>query len=324
LGTSSIEYKPFGTQIDFLPIVLGNGNIRLEVRPRVSDLDFSIPVDLNGIVLPALDVRQVDTAVEMKAGQTFAIAGLIQEKSKSRNRGLPFLTNMPIIGIPFRGTENEVEEIELLVLVTPEFVDPIDAYSACAGPGYATTNPTTHQLFCAGHVEVPAHCNPIAGPLACGECGGPCGANSGCATCRANAFSNGHIHVQGGMGYDQVPPPAMNGQTITDGVPSGAQPMQMEPGTQMLPPQRQQQLPPQMPVDLPLPNEGASARRTFPQIANRGVVPQNPVTRPYVPPREPVYMRNAPVPNNPQGGRGASQSTPGQSGLIGPVGYDIQ
>jgi pilus assembly protein CpaC len=324
LGTSSIEYKPFGTQIDFLPIVLGNGNIRLEVRPRVSDLDFSIPVDLNGIVLPALDVRQVDTAVEMKAGQTFAIAGLVQEKTKSKNRGFPYLADIPVVGVPFRATSNEVEEIELLIMVTPEFVDPLDSHmAACGGPGYATTNPTNEQLYCGGHVEVPAHCNPIFGPLTCGECGGVGG---GCQ-CGNNAFSHGNVQILGGSGYDHAHMPPANGPTISDSVPAG-QAMPIRP--QSLPGQMSQ--PPQMPVDIPLPSgDSAAARRAIPQIAGRSPVPlpmggspQNPGVQPYAPPRQPVYLRNAPIPNNPQPAGSSAATAPGQSGLIGPVGYDIR
>ena len=92
LGTASIEYKPYGTQVDFLPIVLGNGNIRLEVRPRISDLDPANGIVLQNIQVPALDTRQVDTAVEMKAGQTFALAGLVQERTDVLKRGLPYVS----------------------------------------------------------------------------------------------------------------------------------------------------------------------------------------------------------------------------------------
>ena len=86
LGTSSIEFKKFGTQVDFLPIVLGNGNIRLEVRPRISELDRSNGIVLQNVQIPALTVREVDTAVEMKAGQTFALAGLIQRRTEHVDR----------------------------------------------------------------------------------------------------------------------------------------------------------------------------------------------------------------------------------------------
>src|SRR3954471_3049374 len=130
LGTASIEYKPFGTQIDFLPIVLGNGRIRLEVRPRISEIDDSRSVVIQNFTVPALTVRQVDTAVEMQAGQTFALAGLVQERTEVEKRGLPYVCDMPIIGVPFRKTEDVTNEIELLILVTPEFVDPIDPCEA--------------------------------------------------------------------------------------------------------------------------------------------------------------------------------------------------
>jgi pilus assembly protein CpaC len=328
LGTSSIEYKPFGTQIDFLPIVLGNGSIRLEVRPRVSDLDFSVPVNLNGIILPALDVRQVDTAVEMKAGQTFAIAGLIQEKTKSRNRGFPYLANVPVVGVPFRGTENEVEEIELLVLVTPEFVDPIDQSLAnCQGPGLATTNPTNGQLYCAGHVEVPVYANPTSGPVACGECGCTNGSCNCGGSAHAHAFSNSQVIIQGGAGYDN----GLNAPTMVPGMmPNSPQAM---PGGNR--PMNAQPLPANVPVDLPLPSaeapmgNGAGLRRPAPQVASRPAVPmagrpQQAVSSPYAPQRQPVYLRNAPIPNNPQPAGAVPASASGGSGLIGPIGYDPQ
>ena len=170
LGTTSIEFKPFGTQIDFLPIVLGNGNIRLEVRPRISEIDPAASIRLQDIDVPGFKVRQVDTAVEMKAGQTFALAGLVQERTNAVNRGVPYLSDMPILGVPFRSTRNEVEEIELLVMVTPEFVDPLDRHQVpCGGPGTYTTYPSNRDLYCGGHVEVPLHCNPTTGLSACGD-----------------------------------------------------------------------------------------------------------------------------------------------------------
>ena len=99
----------------------------MEVRPRISEIDASRSVTIQNSVIPALTVRDVDTAVEMKAGQTFALAGLIQERIEEQVNGLPFLSDIPIFGIPFRKTEEKVNEIELLILVTPEFVDAIDS-----------------------------------------------------------------------------------------------------------------------------------------------------------------------------------------------------
>lgn len=195
LGTASIEFKPFGTQIDFLPIVLGNGNIRLEVRPRISEIDDSRSIVIQNFVIPALTVRQVDTAVEMKAGQTFAIAGLVQERTESIKRGLPYISDMPIVGLPFRKVEDETNEIELLIVVTPEFVDPIDACEApCGGPGTYTTSPNNRGLYCGGYMEVPTACNPTNGLSSCGQ--DPCGrCNNGCQ-CNGGAVTNG-MSVQG-------------------------------------------------------------------------------------------------------------------------------
>ena len=116
MGQTTIEYKKFGTQIDFVPIVLGNGNIRLEVRPRVSEPDDSRGVNLGNFVVPAFTVREVDTAVELKAGQTLALAGLVQTRVEAQERGLPFVSDLPFIGAAFRSVSEEVNEVELLIL----------------------------------------------------------------------------------------------------------------------------------------------------------------------------------------------------------------
>src|SRR5262249_2469007 len=151
-----------GTQVDFLPIVLGNGNIRLEVRPRISEIDDSRSVVIQNFVVPSLTVREVDTAVEMRAGQTFALAGLVQQRKEWLMRGLPYISDVPVLSLPFRKTEDNVNEIELLILVTPEFVDAIEPCDVpCGGPGYATVSPNNHDLYCGAHLEVPYECNPI-------------------------------------------------------------------------------------------------------------------------------------------------------------------
>lgn len=333
LGTTTIEYKKFGTQVDFLPIVLGNGNIRLEVRPRISEIDDSRSVTLDSFTIPALTVREVDTAVEMKASQTFALAGLVQERTESINHGLPYLKDIPIFGVPFRKTEEEQNEIELLILVTPEFVDPLDPHQApCEGPGYATTSPERGDLYCAGHLEVPAYSNPIRGPLACGECGGTGGCNCGG---RTNAFSHGGMMIQGGAGYDNgnhAPTMAAPSTIYEPASPNG--PARMSPS--MRQPQNAQPMPSNLPVDLPLPGpdtpvgNSAGLRRGVPQMANRpmtapmGGMPQATGQQPYMPQRQPVYLRNAPIPNNPQPAAGRPATTSGGTGLIGPVGYDAQ
>ncbi len=341
LGTSSIEFKPYGTQVDFLPIVLGNGNIRLEVRPRISEIDPARSVELSGFDIPALTVRQVDTAVEMKAGQTFAIAGLVQERTESLNRGLPYLSDLPVIGVPFRRMRDEVNEIELLILVTPEFVDPMDPCEVpCGGPGYATTSPNNRDLYCNGYVEVPAHCNPTRGPLACGNdcgmngCGTPGNGNCGHGNYRGAPMPHvtDGVTMPGGVGFDESYAP----QTITDQHPqsSGGTSPQLEP----IPTPSSQPMP-SAPDDLQLPNgsdqpmngeeltdpmvpDAVQTAPLLPGYTGQGG-PQYTAPRPYSRSRQPVFTRNTSRPNNPQPTQPAT-TTQDESGLIGPVGYDTE
>lgn len=169
LGNVSIEYKQFGTRVDFVPIVLGNGNIRLEVRPNVSEVDPTLGVEVNGFTVPGVRDRSVETAVEMRSGQTLAIAGLIQNKVTAENIGLPVLADLPWVGSLFRRVNEEVNEIELLIVVRPELIAPLDAHQVPQlGPGEHTTSPSDIDLMARGYVEVPkscpdARCQPPAG-----------------------------------------------------------------------------------------------------------------------------------------------------------------
>jgi pilus assembly protein CpaC len=159
LGTISIQYRQFGTRVDFVPIALGNGRVRLEVRPQVSEIDPSRSVVINNTTVPGLRSRWVDTAVEMNAGQTLALAGLIQTQIEAETRGLPVLGDMPWVGPAFRRVREQANEIELLVLVTPEFVDALDPQDVPpCGPGEMTTSPTDGELYIRGYIEVPNEC----------------------------------------------------------------------------------------------------------------------------------------------------------------------
>lgn len=296
LGQIAIEYKPFGTQVDFLPIVLGNGKIRLEVRPRVSDLDFANAVTIDSTQVPALTVRQVDTAVEMNAGQTFAIAGLIQQRTRSSNAGVPLLSEIPILGIPFRRVENEVEEVELLVLVTPELVDAMDPHQVPpCGPGMGTVSPRDCELYIDGTIEVPNAC-------------GPC-QNGGCGSC--NACQSG--------GFPGPPEQLLNGT-------AGGRSAQVQPmGHQMMNPQMMGQ--PQMALEvMPLPeptpalSDGARATDADqgpslggPAFGQAQESERSPHYRASVPQK---FVRQASRPYQP------APTVPAGSAYIGPVGYD--
>ena len=156
LGTVSIEYKKFGTQVDFVPIVLGNGLIRLEVRPRVSEIDSTRSVTINNTTIPGLRVREVDTGVEMRAGQTLALAGLVQTRVEAENKGIPFVSELPWIGGMFRRVHEENNEIELLILVTPEIIEAVEPHQISPiGPGQNTCSPSDKDFYAHGHLEVP-------------------------------------------------------------------------------------------------------------------------------------------------------------------------
>lgn len=160
LGVTTIEYREFGTQIDFVPVILGNGNIRLEVLAQVTEIDPSLAVAVGTGSVPGFRSRRADTAMEMKAGQTMAIAGLVYNRLDSQVRGVPVLSDLPWAGAAFRRNTETNNEVELIIMVTPEFTDAMDATEVPAcGPGQNTTSPTDGELYIRGYQEVPrANC----------------------------------------------------------------------------------------------------------------------------------------------------------------------
>jgi pilus assembly protein CpaC len=155
-GNISINFKPFGTQIDFVPIVLGNGGVRLEVRPQVSELDRTIGVSINGTTVPGFRERMVDTGVELKFGQTLAIAGLLQQRVEMEKRGLPYLMDVPYLGMLFSRKVSTINEVELLIVVRPELVEAMDPDQVPpCGPGANSMSPDDCDLYWRGYMEVP-------------------------------------------------------------------------------------------------------------------------------------------------------------------------
>ena len=189
-GTVGTRFEPFGTQLTFLPIVLGNGKIYLEVEPVISQLNANNGFIIGGVAVPGRDEQRVRTAIMMEPGQTFAIGGLIQNEVGGNTTKTPILGDLPFIG-PFWSTVAHTEtEREVVVLVTPYLVDPMDCRQApCKLPGFETRTPDDFELFLElileaprGQREVfpnkkyrPAWMNdPLADKFPCGgiECGG--------------------------------------------------------------------------------------------------------------------------------------------------------
>ena len=125
VGQVSIEYKEFGVRLNFTPTIAGD-LIRLKVRPEVSELDFNNGITMEGFRIPALQVRRAETEVELRDGQSFAVAGLIDNTAQTDKSAIPLLSQVPIIGHLFASKADRQERTELLVLITPRLVRPLN------------------------------------------------------------------------------------------------------------------------------------------------------------------------------------------------------
>ena len=151
----TVEFKDFGVQLDFIPHVLDDGRIRLAVTPEVSSIDFSLGTTLvqGGTPVPGLDTRRVTTTVEMGQGQTLAMAGLMQVQIEADTSRIPGLGDLPIIGVMFSNTSHQRMEKELVVLVTPYLVDPMNPCQVPATPGDEIKDPTDFEFYLLNRVE---------------------------------------------------------------------------------------------------------------------------------------------------------------------------
>ena len=151
-GSISIEYKPFGISLKFRPTVVGDGGIRLEVASEVSQVAEAL--DSSGQIgafrSPTFITRRADTTLEMKSGQTFAMAGLLSERTTAVSSRVPGLGDLPILGSLFRSVEYKKGETELLVLVTASLVEPVSQITLPPLPGETHTDPTDWELYFMG------------------------------------------------------------------------------------------------------------------------------------------------------------------------------
>lgn len=120
----SIQFREFGVRLGFAPTVQNDGTIRLRVEPEVSALDFANALQLSGFLIPALSTRRAETEVQLRDGETFAIAGLIDQRTREAASKVPVLGDIPILGALFRGKAERQDTTELLVMVTPRRVQP--------------------------------------------------------------------------------------------------------------------------------------------------------------------------------------------------------
>ena len=168
--TITVDYKPFGVNLSFVPTVLAGSVINLKLTPSVSQLDYTNAIRNQGFVIPALTKREAKTTIELRDGQSFAIAGLLQSEGLRDIAEVPWLGSLPVIGALLRSASYQQNETDLVVIVTPHLVAP-------ARPGEPLTTPldtmqpsNDRDLFLLGRTEVgkkatkPAMVNPGVQP----------------------------------------------------------------------------------------------------------------------------------------------------------------
>jgi len=151
--TVSIEYREFGVRLNFTPVVKGHQQIRLNVRPEVSEIDPTASVRLQGFEVPGLKTRAAHTTVELGNGQTIAIAGLLSEEVRGLATRVPGVGDIPILGALFRSSSFQRSQSELVILVTPEIVAPLDAHQKVYLPSRDIEDPSDFELYALGMLE---------------------------------------------------------------------------------------------------------------------------------------------------------------------------
>src|SRR5690606_34597549 len=148
----TVEFKPFGVSLGFTPTVLEDGVINLVVTPEVSSIDPGASIRIGGLLIPGLQTRRAQTTLELRDGQSFAIAGLIRNDFKDTIRQFPLLGSIPVIGALFRSSAFEKQETELVIVVTPRLVRPTSP-DLLALPTDRVTPPDELDLFLRGRPD---------------------------------------------------------------------------------------------------------------------------------------------------------------------------
>lgn len=153
VATPTIEFKDFGVLLRFRPTVLSNGIINLSINPEVSELDFTNAVTISGTTIPALTRRTATTTVELRDGQSFAIAGLLQTENDRNISQLPWVGSLPVLGTLFRSSAYQKNQTDLVIIVTPHLVAPTAPGARLATP-FDNTVPTNDvDFFLFGQME---------------------------------------------------------------------------------------------------------------------------------------------------------------------------
>lgn len=169
----AVDFREFGVRMNFTPVVRGHQLIRLRVAPEVSELDYSTAQLIGGLLVPGLKTRSTETTIELGNGQTIAIAGLLSEEVSGVASRVPGIGDVPILGALFRSVNFRRSLTELVILVTPEIVAPLDAHQTVRLPQEDRNDPSDYELYAMGLLE--------------GSSDGPCEGKN----CGAKAKKNG-------------------------------------------------------------------------------------------------------------------------------------
>ncbi|MDX0994892.1 BON domain-containing protein [Sinorhizobium medicae] len=155
-GQIAVSYKKFGVGLDFTPTVLSDGLIALDIEPEVSAIDNTASYRVGNISIPGFSVRRARTSVDLKSGQSFMIAGLLQSENNLITQRVPGLGQLPILGALFSSKAYQRRETDLVIIVTPHLVKPMDPLKKVASPSDRTKRPTEAEFFLGNIDEVNA------------------------------------------------------------------------------------------------------------------------------------------------------------------------
>ena len=154
IPTITTQYVPYGVLLNFRPTVLNNGIINLSINPTVSELDYANAVTIAGTAIPALTQRTATTTIELRSGQSFAIAGMLQANNLRNIQQLPYLGDVPVLGALFRSASYQKSETDLVIIVTPEFAQPAAPGARLATPFDNTVPSNDFDFFALGKTEL--------------------------------------------------------------------------------------------------------------------------------------------------------------------------
>jgi len=150
----TVQFKEYGVRLNFTPVVLDNGTINLKLEPEVSQIDENTVIRTGSIAIPGFITRRASTTIEVRDGQSFAMAGLLQSMHLKNQEQLPWLGQLPVLGTLFRSSSFQEEETDLVIIVTPHLVRPAKPGQPLRTPLDAAKPSNDAEFFLLGNLEV--------------------------------------------------------------------------------------------------------------------------------------------------------------------------